>query len=226
MEELSRREAIEPIPFESQAERRRGHLVATAIRIVATEGVDAVQPAHVAELAGCGRTSVYRYFPRREDLLFAVAEEFYRWLDTRFDGAGDPDGIVALSRFGPSDIARAAERLTSPVWRGTDWSADGELVVAGLAVLRSEAFRAIARDHEAEFAEHAERRWGAALRALGLGNVEVVIAEELALALIHVVTAFVVAGKLGGDDGLRISTRTITALTKALMDDETERGST
>lgn len=67
---------VAPMPLESQAERRRAQLIRIAAALIETEGIDAVTMASVAELAGCTRTQVHRYFAKREDLLAAVVHDF------------------------------------------------------------------------------------------------------------------------------------------------------
>ena len=59
-------------PLESAAESRRRQLLAVAAHIVETEGYEALRMPRVAELAGCARALVYRYFPRRQDFLIAL----------------------------------------------------------------------------------------------------------------------------------------------------------
>ena len=62
-------------PLAPQGERRRRQLVEIASRLVADEGIQAASLPRVAELAGVGRTAIYRYFTQREDLLAAVENE-------------------------------------------------------------------------------------------------------------------------------------------------------
>lgn len=56
------------------AEDNRRALVASARRLFAVEGYN-VPLSHVASHAGVGRASLYRHFPTRSDLAWAVFEE-------------------------------------------------------------------------------------------------------------------------------------------------------
>ncbi len=67
------------------SELRREQLLELAARIIIEEGVDALRPTRLAELAGCTRPLIYQYFPRREDILITLVENFYRGLDERYD---------------------------------------------------------------------------------------------------------------------------------------------
>jgi len=52
-----------------RAERSRAAMVAAARRLLAGEGLDAVTHRRVAEEAGVGRATVYRHWPRADQLL-------------------------------------------------------------------------------------------------------------------------------------------------------------
>ena len=76
------------MPLESQADRRRAQLIRIAAALIENAGVDALTMASVAELAGCTRTQVHRYFAKREDLLAAVVFDFNERLRVLIDGDG------------------------------------------------------------------------------------------------------------------------------------------
>ena len=86
-----------PPPLPSQAERRRAQLIAIAAALIESDGMDSVTMASVAELAGCTRTQVHRYFARREDLLAAVVTDFTTRLRERLAG-----GDAVLTGIGES----------------------------------------------------------------------------------------------------------------------------
>ena len=65
----------------SGADLRRMQLVDIASDLVCNEGVDALKHSTVAELAGCTRALVYRYFPKKSDIYIAISESFYDELD-------------------------------------------------------------------------------------------------------------------------------------------------
>lgn len=89
---------VAPMPLESQAERRRAQLIRIAAALIETEGIDAVTMASVAELAGCTRTQVHRYFAKREDLLAAVVHDFNDRLRATLTGGGKIVSALAESR--------------------------------------------------------------------------------------------------------------------------------
>ena len=94
---------VAPMPLESQAARRRAQLIRIAGALIETEGVDAVTMASVADLAGCTRTQVHRYFAKREDLLAAVVNEFNELLRSTLTGGGKIVSALAESQDGHVD---------------------------------------------------------------------------------------------------------------------------
>ena len=74
---------LDGLALEPHGDRRRRQLVRVAAHIIEDEGVDSLRMPRVAEIAGCARSLVYRYFPRREDLFFAVISEWYERLEER-----------------------------------------------------------------------------------------------------------------------------------------------
>ena len=119
---------VQPIPVETQAQRRRAQLIRIAAALVETEGVDASTMSRVAELAGCTRTQVHRYFARREDLLIAVVEEFHDRLQVSLSEVND--------RFGNSDrpLPELAEEWSAAVHEAV-WDLFEEGGLAGLILL-------------------------------------------------------------------------------------------
>ncbi len=63
------------------ADLRRDQLLDIATRLIELEGIDAVKHARIAKLAGCTRSLVYHYFPKRADLFAGVSQRFYERLD-------------------------------------------------------------------------------------------------------------------------------------------------
>ncbi|MDP6978733.1 MAG: TetR/AcrR family transcriptional regulator [Myxococcota bacterium] len=144
-----------------RAELRRRQLVAIADALLEEGGVEAVSMARVAEIAGCARTLVYRYFPTREELLGAVVELFYERLDeitaeaeleqTSAAGTNGEDSGVAF----PGSISE----LWDALWEGG----------LGGAVLRTTPFVSAELQSlmETMIARH-ERRFSQPLEASGL----------------------------------------------------------
>lgn len=63
------------------ADLRREQLVDIASKLVEAEGIDAVKHTRIAALAGCTRSLVYHYFPKRSDIFSAINVAFYLQLD-------------------------------------------------------------------------------------------------------------------------------------------------
>lgn len=63
------------------ADLRREQLVDIATKLVEAEGIDSVKHTRIATLAGCTRSLVYHYFPKRGDIFAAINAEFYARLD-------------------------------------------------------------------------------------------------------------------------------------------------
>ena len=108
---------IEPIPLETQAERRRQQLVRAAARLIELEGVEGVRMTRVAELAGCTRALVHQYFSRREDLLRAVVEDFTRVMEEKLRPAERffADG-ASLATLDPEELAEWLSFVSEAAW--------------------------------------------------------------------------------------------------------------
>ena len=106
-------EAVEP--FETQGERRRAQLVAIAAKLVIDAGPEVVTHATLAERAGVGRTAVYRYFPTRDDILFAVTsawEALYSQPLTHDDVVAAVTALATATPEGmPPTVRRLYERI-------------------------------------------------------------------------------------------------------------------
>ncbi|WP_053227084.1 TetR/AcrR family transcriptional regulator [Solirubrobacter soli] len=93
----------------SDARRNRNAVIAAAIGLLAQKTDASMQ--EIAAASGVGRTTVYRHFPAREDLvraLFAVVVEDARASVRAAIGAGESAAEV-LRRLGP-DIVALGER--------------------------------------------------------------------------------------------------------------------
>lgn len=79
----ARREAPKSRPVRADAQRNTDALLAAALAVFATSGVDA-PVREIAEKAGVGIGTLYRHFPQRADLIAAV---FRREIDACADAA-------------------------------------------------------------------------------------------------------------------------------------------
>ena len=56
-------------------ERTRAAIESAALELFERDGYEATHVTHVAEAAGVSRRTVFRHFPRKEDLLFSNADD-------------------------------------------------------------------------------------------------------------------------------------------------------
>src|SRR5918999_652259 len=84
----------------ADARQNRDQIMVAARALFATHGVH-VPLEEVARAAGVGKATLYRRFPRREQLIEAVALDVYRQLLALARDAVDrePDSGEAVSRF-------------------------------------------------------------------------------------------------------------------------------
>jgi AcrR family transcriptional regulator len=82
--------AIEPdaaTDVDPRVERSRSSVVNAAAQLLLADGPDAITHARVAAAAGVSRTTVYKHFPERSDLLFVTAAAIGKSIP-------DPDDII------------------------------------------------------------------------------------------------------------------------------------
>ena len=111
----------------ARANRKRTALTDAAVRIVATEGMDALTAERIATVAGVSRRTVFNYFDRVEDVLTASVDDLVNeTIDAVIDRPKDEalrvalcnvlEGIVENPAFAQvRDLERAA--TTSPATR-------------------------------------------------------------------------------------------------------------
>ncbi len=77
--------SIPPIPAQSSARAiRRDHVLRTAARLFLIEGIEAVKMTDVADAAGVGVASVYRYFETKNNLAVQVGTALWQALNVMF----------------------------------------------------------------------------------------------------------------------------------------------
>ncbi len=72
-----------------RVERSRTSVVSAAAQLLLDNGPDAITHARVAAAAGVSRTTVYKHFPERSDLLFVTAEAIGKNVPNHNDITGD-----------------------------------------------------------------------------------------------------------------------------------------
>lgn len=197
--------------LEPQGERRRRQLVAIAARVIEQEGVDAVRIPHVAELAGVGRTALYRYFPRREDLLAAVANEFDERLRARVGTGEFSEGLLALRDVRGDEMPPSTARVFEAIWDVIE-----ECGPAGL-ILRAHVVAHDDHGRDPEVVDRFREHW----IAIGLPDLEATLIGDAANALLTRLYASVRRGEIGRDAAIRLGYRAVVALIRGLSVEKT-----
>jgi len=179
-----------PLRIEPQGERRRRQFIEIAQKLITEESIDAVRVPRVAEIAGCGRTLFYRYFPRREDLLMAVMTDYYERMDALSAEMIDEAlrGFVATESGEFPETSRA---LMSLLWDGLDVTTHAGLVLRSSPELSQEL-----KDHARTFRDTYDARWRKPLLDIGLSPLAADVAIEAGLAMLSALYGRVKAGEV------------------------------
>jgi AcrR family transcriptional regulator len=200
--------------LEPQGVRRRAQLIAVAAHIIAAEGLRACDHARVAALAGTTRGLVYKYFPKREDLLFAVIVAAHESMDRQVDPEIVSRGISGLAT-GTGDVASASTKAWLDHYVARP---DRDLSMAAITLARGlMADNLLLGEHAGAFAEYHEQRWVEPLRKAGLGDVESRAAVACLIALIEHLHLQGLAGEISREDSRRLFLKTATAIVQSLL---------
>ena len=90
---------------------RRGALLKAGIEILASEGPSGLTHSTLGEAAGIARTSVYQYFPSRDELIEAVIDHAF---------ASASAHLMATVEHAASPVDRIAAYVTHAVARASD----------------------------------------------------------------------------------------------------------
>lgn len=179
----------------------RGHILAIASELFYKQGVRAVGVDLVIERAGIAKTSLYRYFRTKDDLIVAFLEredvDFWTaWDDVGKRYASDPAGELN------AQMCWIGERLSRANYRGCP-----QINVAAEFAEHDHPARQVARDHM--------QALRARLTAIAQ-RLDVAQPEKLATQLALLVNgAFVSADVLAGDDPAEILQAAVAALIAA-----------
>jgi len=178
---------IEPVASHSQGARRRAHLMAVAANLIVTRGVDAVSHAAVAEQAGVARTLVYRYFPRREDLLYALFTAIEEEIDRRTRPEDFIASMIACKDATDGVMPDVTRKMFESLWPPEDWEADRasfEMRVAVAILNRDADIESLIGVHAARRQQRLfEERLRGPLRSLGLRDIEVELVIDALLSV-------------------------------------------
>jgi AcrR family transcriptional regulator len=195
-----------PQRLEPASERRRQQLIRAAAFLIETEGTDALRIPRVAELAGCARTLVYRYFPSREDLFVAVIEEFYENLGRRLSPNAAAAGMRSLTD------REAAQPLLEAIWDSIT-----EVGAAGLILYASPRLGAELADRFAEVSAQQEKLWLVPLRERGLSEIAAALVSRSAAAMLTEFIARARSGEITRDAALELGQRALAGMIEGLL---------
>ena len=187
----------------STAEERRGQFLQIARQIIETEGVEALRPTRVAELAGCTRPLIYQYFPRREDIFIAITEELYAALDAEMP-IGGQRAVLPSAVDGNDTPARA---VIDRLWAHLDEKGPAALILRSTPEISADFRRYLKRIRESH-----ERRWLDGFREVGMEEERAELMLELFLTSMKVLALQYLAGKIDRSKAIERHIGTIGAL--------------
>ena len=205
------------LAIESSAERRRRQLTRVASHLIETDGVDAVQMERIAELAGCSRPLVYRYFRGRDELLAAVLDHFGSSLDEVLDVALQARGWEALSQG--SGGGTAGVQLLSSIWDCVAECGMGGWVLRTTADLNPRL-----RDRLRPAFDHFDQRWIQPMTAGGLSELQASLVFRAAAAMVTELLRRWRAGTLDRDAAIQLGVRNTLYLIDGALQESRNHG--
>jgi AcrR family transcriptional regulator len=205
-------------PFESQGSRRRAQLVTIAASLIVARGPGAVTHASVGELAGVGRTAVYRYFPRREDILLAVIE-MYTELDAQHLNEDVAAGVLGLAASTRKRVALATRTLSERTWDADTWSSEAlKLRLAMCILVRDHELMVQLSELEPDLAEGLDRHFFRPLREIGLNEVQQRLVTDIVVSTLYHASVAVLSGEIDYDEAADLTVRMSMAAVQACLD--------
>ena len=192
--------AMASTTLESSATRRRRQLTRVASHLIETEGVGAVRMERIAELAGCSRPLVYRYFHGRDDLFAAVLDDFGTSLNEVLDSEVQAKGWEALSQ-GSSGGAPALQ-LLSAMWDCVSVCGMGGWVLRTTADLDPNL-----RDRLRVSFDRFDKQWVEPMTAGGLSELQASLIFRAASAMVTELLRRWRAGRLERDTAIELGVR-------------------
>ena len=92
---------------QAHVDARTGDILAAAVALFASRGIEKTTMADVAAEAGISTGAIYRYFPGKEALLAAVFEREMRDSAAQFERAAEASGMGLAALF------QVGEKVTS-----------------------------------------------------------------------------------------------------------------
>jgi len=188
-----------------EAVRRR--ILDAARDLFVRDGFERVSIRRIAELVEYSPAAIYGYFPSKDDIFFALAEEGFRLM------YGDPQDLDAL------DARPPLERVSEMFWRFYRFSCEHPQYFALMFVDRS--VPRIGREYERfAFARHGKQRLTESLEAaVRAGALPSTIAPEVMLRVVSCaligVAAVRMSDRLGPGEDADVLAREVLAITLA-----------
>lgn len=186
----------------SGADLRKLQLVDIASELIVNEGVDALKHSTLAELAGCTRGLVYRYFPKKSDIYVAISEAFYDELD-RGISIDEQQNAVGQGSLGSED----SQRFFSLLFEVLEQRGLAALVLNNTPSLNVEL-----ETYSSIIKNRYEQRWIDAFRARGLEGVHAELAMANCTSVMTNCFAFYSLGKIDRETALKYVERTVYEL--------------
>jgi len=204
------------IAVESSAALRKRQLTRVASNLIEIEGVGSVQIERVAELAGCSRPLVYRYFHGRDDLFAAVLDDFGTSLNEVLGPDVQSKGWEALS-LGSAGGAPALQ-LLSAMWDCISLCGMGGWVLRSTADLDPNL-----RQRLRVSFDRFDRQWIAPMTAGGLSELQAALIFRAASAIVTELLRRWRAGTLDRAEAIELGVRhTLYLIDGALRESATQ----
>ena len=191
----------------STAEERKRQLLEVARRIIETEGVEALRPTRIAELAGCTRPLIYQYFPRREDFFIEITEDFYRVLEEASQAHGGR--VISEAARGNPEPARG---LADALWTYLDEKGPSALILRSTPEISAD-FKA----YLARLRDSYEVRWRKGFLDLGMDATRADFMLELFATVMKVLGMQYLSGRIDRDAAAARYLQTIGALLRGTI---------
>ncbi len=114
----------EQVDLDPRAERIRRAVLDAGTALLFEKGPDGVTPAAVATAARISRTTLYKYWPTRADLLFDVLEEVEPHPEIELQGDLRADLLTMLGTYCTGMNDPEARKVFSSVLARAQWDAD------------------------------------------------------------------------------------------------------
>lgn len=166
--------------IETIADRRRRQMVDIAGHLIESEGIDTCRVERVAELAQCSRPLVYRYFPKREDLLLAVLNQFDERMDEKLSSQEIDLSLRRLGAAGGKEDEAAVKEFILSVFETVS-----DIGLGGWMLWNSPELPHLLKGHARKVKSPLDRsRWSEQMSVGGMGDIEIAIAMRVAIALL------------------------------------------